>query len=229
MLNAGLVYYTCVGNTLGALTFMSSEFYLLHCLICLSDKMAALWLSDRLSIYLFTKGYLLSCTLHHSQMSIVGSTSPPLTCCKPPDLHFTHERRTEHISVQKWEGWCLRCVTNYNFGSLWFTAACLLLSFMLSFFGNCINSTKHPLRTTIQRPRSSSEHREERADAHRRQPGVTAAHVHYNRLEFFTDKALLPPWRHSRNMHHVHLEENLWETAWQGDLELLQINPRVFV
>ncbi len=49
------------------------------------------------------------------------------------------------------------------------------------------------------------------------------------RLEFFTDKALLPPWRHSRNMHHVHLEENLWETAWQGDFELLQINPRVFV
>lgn len=45
----------------------------------------------------------------------------------------------------------------------------------------------------LQRSRSSSEHREERADAHRLQPAVTAAHVHYNRLEFFTDKASLPP------------------------------------
>jgi len=45
----------------------------------------------------------------------------------------------------------------------------------------------------LQRSRSSSEHRKERADAHRIQPAVTAAHVHYNRLEFFTDKASLPP------------------------------------
>ncbi|KAL1265539.1 hypothetical protein QQF64_003566 [Cirrhinus molitorella] len=45
----------------------------------------------------------------------------------------------------------------------------------------------------LKRSRSSSEHREERADAHRIQPAVTAAHVHLNRLEFFTDKASLPP------------------------------------
>ncbi|CAM4732630.1 unnamed protein product [Leuciscus chuanchicus] len=45
----------------------------------------------------------------------------------------------------------------------------------------------------LQRSRSSSEHRKERADTHRIQPAVTAAHLHYNRFEFFTDKASLPP------------------------------------